>query len=99
MVCGPKVTNAAEAYYVCLNAGPNAYFYSPNITNVDSCFAGHGSGSGLLPLYLYVPENSITLNTCLNPTSNLFGAVFSGGSRLNLNWVKSLSSGAVYYYE
>ncbi len=62
-VCGPNVTSMSSTFTNCINIAENAYFHSPNVEYVGSCFAGKDNSKRL---NIYVPENSITLDSCLS---------------------------------
>jgi hypothetical protein len=85
-VCGPNVTDVSYAYDYCSNFKPNVYFYSNNITSVTNCFGAWGSRN---MLNIYVPQNSITLNTCLN--ENRYKSITGS----NCRWI----SDGNYYYD
>lgn len=62
-ICGPNVISMSGTYANCINIAENAYFYSPNVEYVGGCFAGKDNTKRL---NIYVPENSITLDSCLS---------------------------------
>lgn len=83
-VCGNNVTNMAYTYYFCFKLHGNAYFYSPNVSNMRSCFYSRDDYNRL---NIYLPENSTTLTTALiNNTWSMIGE--------NITWTKT---GVNYY--
>jgi hypothetical protein len=71
-ICGSNVQSVYATYYGCSNLTGNAYFYSNQISNADSCFQNINTSK---MLNIYVPSNSISLNTLLyNNTTSLVGA-------------------------
>ena len=87
-VCGPNVTNMYQTYYSCKNLSSNGYFYSNKITNAYYCFCGRNTNTRL---NLYVPANSVTLNTCLS-TSSLTSLTGTG-----ITWTNSVATSGYYY--
>ena len=71
-VCGSNVIDMAYAYYYCCNLRSNAYFYSPKVSYIQSCFGGRNTSERL---NIYVVANSTTNTTIhYNNTSSLVGA-------------------------
>jgi hypothetical protein len=85
-ICGNNVTNMYNAYYRCYDISGNAYFYSNKVSNVGNCFRDVNK-----TLNVYVPANSVTLNTCLRTS---YGESLSGTS---VTWTNDYASNGCYY--
>ena len=86
-VCGNNVTNMYGAYYGCSNLTSNGYFYSNNISNMESCFGNRNTSTYL---NLYLPSNSTSLTTALiNNTFSLVG--------MEITWTDDTATNNCYY--
>ena len=65
-VCGEKVEKMPYTYYECPNLYGNMYMYSPNVSNVQSCFYGRNTSN---MLNIYVTANSTSQTTLMNYTN------------------------------
>lgn len=65
-VCGLNVTNMWRTYHSCYNLRGNAYFYSPYVENMSSCFENRNTSNCL---NIYVKSNSVT-NTTIHYTTS-----------------------------
>ena len=66
-VAGPNVTDMDGTFYDCVNISSEAFVISNKVTSAVQCF--YGKDNSRL-LNIYVPVNSITLNTFLNTDIN-----------------------------
>lgn len=85
-VCGEKVTNMYSTYANCTNLAGNMYMFSPNVTNVNSCFNGRNN---MNQLNIYVLNGSNSYNTLTN-TSNV-------ASRITGRAISYINSGSYLY--
>ena len=69
---GNNVTNMYSAYQACPNIYGTAYWYSPNIVNMDYCFGNRATNRRL---NIYVKKNSVTVNTIRNASLNNYQTV------------------------
>ena len=86
--CGNNVEDMTYTYYGCYNLKGNAYFYSPSVSSMHSCFYGRNTSN---KLNIYVKSGSVT-NTTIHytNTSSLVGA--------NITWTNSGSYQYNSYY-
>ena len=69
---GNNVTNMYSTYQACPNIYGTAYWYSPNIVNMDYCFGNRATNRRL---NIYVKKNSVTVNTIRNASLNNYQTV------------------------
>ena len=83
-ICGRNVVNMMSTYFNCSNLKSNAYFYSPNITNMMNCFYNAYNKR------IYLPENSTSLNTALiSDTTSMVGT--------DITWTNDMTTNKCYY--
>lgn len=85
--CGKNITSMSRAYYNCRNLHGNAYFYSPNISDVYGCFYKRNTSNRL---NIYVTKDSTSLTTLLANTSSSMYMSF-------ITWTNDLATNGYYY--
>jgi hypothetical protein len=70
--CGNNVTSMYSTYQACPNIYGTAYWYAPNINNMNYCFGNRATNRRL---NIYVKKNSVTVNTIRNATLNNYDKV------------------------
>ena len=86
-ICGPNVIYMNHTYSGCTNLGSNGYFYSNKVAHACECFYDRDISKRL---NLYVPANSLTLNTCL---SNSSSTSLTGTS---ITWINDTANNRYY---